>query len=135
MFQADLFNSVAMPLGLVKIHDGTLKKLQANIKGNQRRAGGDVLVLYNDLKLDMLEKQNGGLDKKDVTTFFANAFVLKKDNPKAGTETRHVTATFDRIPEAGFFALVWKTILTGTLKTIGAPTKIASKTSNGPVPK
>jgi len=58
----------------------------------------------------------------------ANAFVLKKDNPKEGEEIRKVQAAFKRIPEGGFFMLVWKTIMTGTLKTIGAPTRIANKT-------
>lgn len=131
-FGGDLINSFSMPLGLVKIEDGTLQKLQASIRGNQWQASGNVLVLYNDLKLDLMEKDQGktALDKKDVTSFLANTFVLKKDNPKEGRAPRRESASFTRIPEGGFFLLVWKTILAGALKTIGAPVKIASKTAN-----
>ena len=129
-FQGSLVNSFSVPLGLVKVEEGTLQKIQAHIKGDQWQASGDVLLLYKDLKLDLLEKQKFGLDKKDVTTILANAFVLKKDNPHAGKEPRQESALFKRMPEAGFFALVWKTLLTGALKTVGAPTKLASKTSN-----
>jgi len=80
----------------------------------------------------LLEKDRGEkeLDKKGVTTLFANMFVLKKDNPKKGEELQKEQATFKRIPEGGFFMLVWKTILTGALKTVGAPPKIANKTVN-----
>jgi hypothetical protein len=67
------------------------------------------------------------LDKKDVTSFVANLFVLKKDNPKEGEAPRTAQAQFNRDPNGGFMMLVWKTILVGVLKTIGAPEKIAYK--------
>ncbi|TMI62042.1 MAG: hypothetical protein E6H07_17415 [Bacteroidetes bacterium] len=129
-FDGTMINSFAMPMGMVKIEKGELQKLDANIQGDQLQASGDITVLYKDLKLFPLEKDKGEkeLDKKGVTSLVANAFVLKKDNPKEGEEIRKVQAAFKRIPEGGFFMLVWKTIMTGTLKTIGAPTRIANKT-------
>lgn len=128
-FDATLLNSFAMPLGMMKVEKGELQKLQANIHGNELGAGGDVMVLYKDLKLALLEKDKGKsvLDKKDVTSFIANLFVLKKDNPKEGKTPRKEQAAFKRDPEGGFMMLVWKTILVGVLKTIGAPEKIAYK--------
>jgi hypothetical protein len=120
-----------MPLGMTKIKSGVIQKVEAKIKGDQWQANGNILILYKDLNLSLLEKDKGkaALDKKDVTSFIANAFVLKKNNPKKGEEPRKETAEFKRIPEGGFFMLVWKTILAGALKTIGAPVKLASKTS------
>src|SRR5215216_5496564 len=131
-FEGSLINSFSMPMGMVKIEEGLLQKLHANLQGSELKASGDITVLYKDLKLHLLEKDKGEkqLDKKGFTTFFANALVLKKDNPKEGAEPRKVQAEFKRIPEGGFFMLVWKTIMTGALKTIGAPTKIANKTAN-----
>jgi len=128
-FDGTLLNSFAVPLGMMKLEKGELQKLQANIKGNELGAGGDVLVLYKDLKLSLLEKDKGksALDKKDVTSLLANLFVLKKDNPKDGKAPRVAQAQFKRDPEGGFMMLVWKTILVGVLKTIGAPEKIAYK--------
>lgn len=128
-FEGSLVNSFAMPLGLVKIDKGVVQKLVANLKGDQSGASGDVTLAYKDLKLVLLEKDKGEkkLDKKGVTTLFTNLFVLKKDNPKKGEELKKEQASFRRIPEGGFFMLVWKTILTGALKSVGAPTRIANK--------
>ena len=131
-FDGSLVNSFAMPLGLVKIDKGELQKIEASLKGDHLQASGDVTLAYNDLKLLLLEKDKGEkkLDKKGVTTLFANLFVLKKDNPKKGEELQKEQAEFKRIPEGGFFMLVWKTILTGVLKTVGAPPNIANKSVN-----
>ena len=128
-FGGETINSFAMPLGLVKIEKGTMQNLQANIKGNELGAGGEVVMQYKDLKLTLLEKDQGetALDKKGFTTFIANAFVLKKDNPEENKEPRKEAAEFKRDPTGGFFMLVWKTLLVGALRTIGAPTKIAYK--------
>jgi len=128
-FDGTLLNSFTMPLGMMKLEKGELQKLQASIKGNEMGASGEVLVLYKDMKLSLLEKDKGksALDKKDVTSFIANLFVLKKDNPKEGKAPRVEQAQFKRDPEGGFMMLVWKTILVGVLKTIGAPEKIAYK--------
>jgi len=128
-FEAKLLNEFAEPLGLMKINNGNLQKLTASIRGDQYKTNGNVTVLYKDLKLDLLEKDKGkkALDKKDVTSFFANLFVIKNDNPKGKKPPRQETASFQRDPQGGFIMLVWKTILVGVLKTIGAPEKLAYK--------
>lgn len=130
-YDGRLLNPIAVPLGMMKVEKAELKKLTATIKGNEHGAGGAVEVLYNDLKLSLLEKDKGkaSLDKKDVTSFLANLVVLKKDNPKDGKAPRQEQAQFRRDPTGGFMMLVWKTVLVGVLKTIGAPEKLAYKKS------
>lgn len=132
-FEGNIINPFTVPLGMMKIEKGSLQKLQATLKGNQTKASGNVLLLYKDLKIHVMEKDAGkkALDKKDVTTFLANLFVIKNDNPKEGKEPRRETASFQRDPNGGFFMLVWKTILVGALKTIGAPEKMAYKKPTG----
>ncbi len=132
-FQGSLINPFAIPVGMVKIERGALQQLKASIKGDERQASGDVSILYQDLKLVLLEKDKGQaeLDRKGVTSFFANAFILKKDNPKKGDAVRTAQVNFERIEEGGFFMLIWKVIMTGALKTVGAPTKIARKKMGG----
>jgi hypothetical protein len=129
-FDASLINSFAMPMGLMKMEKGTLQSAEASMAGDQWKATGNVFIPYQDLKLSLLEKDKGekALDKKGVTTFLANLFVLKKNNPQEGKDARREQASFTRIPEGGFFMLVWKTLLVGALKTIGAPEKLAYKT-------
>jgi hypothetical protein len=127
-----LLNSFSIPMGLIKLERGTLQSAEASLQGNERQASGTVLIRYSDLKLALLEKDNPqkAPDKKDITSLLANLVLLKKDNPKGDAPPRTETAAFTRNPEGGFFMLVWKTILVGALKTIGAPTKIASKTAS-----
>ncbi len=128
-FEGSLLNSFAMPMGMMKVEKGTIQKLHANIKGDESGASGNVLLLYQDLKLSLLEKDQDkrALDKKDVTSLFANLIVLKEDNPKKGKEPRSEAAEFKHDPTGGFMMLVWKTVLVGVLKTVGAPEKMASK--------
>lgn len=128
-FQATLMNSFTMPLGMLKVEDGTLQNLNAAITGNQWKADANVTVLYNDLKIALLEKEQDqkALDKKNVTSLLANLFVIKNDNPKKGQQPRRESGSFQRDPNGGFFMLIWKTMLVGVLKTIGAPAKLATK--------
>lgn len=128
-FDGHLVNSFAAPLGMVRMDKGILDGAEATISGDENKASGNVAILYHDLKLSLLEKDKGKkkLDKKDVTSLLANILVIKNDNPKKGSEPRREQAEFTRNPTGGFFMLVWKTILVGALKTIGAPTKYASQ--------
>lgn len=128
--EGSLLNSFTEPMGLMKIEKGTLHNAEATISGDERKASGEVFIPYSDLKLSLLEKDKGKavLDKKDVTSFLANWFVIKNNNPPTGKGSRREQTEFTRIAEGGFFMLVWKTFLVGALRTIGAPEKIAYKT-------
>jgi hypothetical protein len=120
-------NPVAEPLGLFKVKRGELKQLTAHINGNNYKASGEVLMLYNNLHITPLKKdaQNPAeLKKKSVTSFIANTFLLKNENPSKEGQVRKEKASFNR-RSGTFFNLIWKTILVGILKTIGAPEKLA----------
>ena len=128
-FNGESVNSIAVPLGLVKIDKGTVQGTKVSIKGDEDAAAGNVSLLYNDLKLSLYEKESdeSGLDKKGLIGLLANALVIKDNNPKKGEAPRKPNADFKRDPQAGFFNLVWKTALVGILKTIGANPKLAAK--------
>jgi hypothetical protein len=128
-FNGEMVNSFAEPLGLVRVAKGRLHKVEVKVNGDETKAASDVLVLYNDLKISLLENDSGKktLDKKDVTTLFANLFVIKDDNPKGSKEPRKEQGEFIRNRNAGFLNLIWKAALVGILKTIGAPEKLAYK--------
>jgi hypothetical protein len=113
-------------MGLFMVKKGRLKELTAYITGDNNKASGDVLMLYDDLHITPMKKdpQNNELKKKSVTSFIANTFVLKDENPSKDGQVRKETASFTR-KSGTFFNLIWKTIFVGILKTIGAPEKLA----------
>jgi hypothetical protein len=125
-FDGTLVNSVSEPMGLFMVKKGRLKELTAYITGDNNKASGDVLMLYDDLHITPMKKdpQNNELKKKLVTSFIANTFVLKDENPSKDGQVRKETASFTR-KSGTFFNLIWKTIFVGILKTIGAPEKLA----------
>ena len=83
---------------------------------------------YKDLKVSLYEKENDekGLDKRGVLGLFANAFVIKNDNPQKNEALRVSQVEFLPNPNPGFSNLVWKTTLKGVLKTIGVNPKRAN---------
>jgi len=114
-------------LGLFRIKKGELKSLVAHIRGNNYTSSGDVLMLYNDLHITPMKKDvenPGALKKKTVTSFIANTFVLKDENPSKDGSLRKANASFTR-KSGTFFNMIWKTTFIGILKTIGAPEKLA----------
>lgn len=128
-FAGDMLNSFAQPLGMTKIEKGNIEKTIVHIKGDQWNANGEVQLLYNDLKIDLMEKDKGdnGMNKKHITSFLANSFIIKNENPKKEQPVRTESASFKRDPNGGFFMLLWKTMLVGILKTIGVPEKYATQ--------
>jgi hypothetical protein len=126
-FNGPIVNSIAEPLGAFKIKRGELKELTASINGDNYKASGEVLMLYNDLHVTPLKQdpQNPGeLKKKSVTSFIANTFVLKDENPSKDGQVRKEKVEFNR-KSGTFFNMIWKTTFIGILKTIGAPEKLA----------
>jgi len=128
-FNGPMVNPIAEPLGLFTVKRGELKELHSQVQGDNQQATGNVTILYENLHLTPLKKdpQNSGeLKKKSVTSLIANTFVLKDENPSKDGEVRRADASFTR-NSGTFFNLIWKTTLVGILKTIGAPTKLASQ--------
>ena len=124
-----IINSFAPSLGVFKIKAGILNKGTALVTGDNYKALGTGSLLYNDLKLTALKKddsQPGGLKKKTVTSFLANAFLIKNDNPSKG-KTRKLMVNYERRSHSGFFNFIWKTILHGIFQIIGLPEKLADK--------
>jgi hypothetical protein len=127
-FDGSLIKPISEPLGLFRLKSGNVQSITAHQEGDQAGATGKTLILYKDLKITPLEKGKGdddSLNKKHVTALVANAFIIKNDNPTGKEAARNPVTSFTRDPHGSFFNLIWKTLLTGILKTTGAPEKLA----------
>ncbi|MGZ3838667.1 MAG: hypothetical protein ACXVBI_08865 [Flavisolibacter sp.] len=127
-FPDTAINSVTTPLGLFRMKEGMVDSIQVQEAGNETGATGKVLLLYRDLKIVPLEKDKhtpGGLNPRHFSGFVANEFILKHENPRPGETPREGAAAFTRDPRGSFMNLFWKTALTGILRTVGAPQRLA----------
>jgi hypothetical protein len=123
-----LLNYLSEPLAMVHLKSGNVKQVATRIKGDNRTAHADFQLLYDDLYIVPLEKdadKKSGLDKKGVTGFLANLLKIKSSNPTKGNDPRNFQYAVGRQHYPGFFTHLWKTMLYGIVKTIGAPERMA----------
>jgi len=124
----DQLEKMANRLGLFSIKSINIKRLQAHVDGTDMVGKGTVLLLYNDLKIMPLKKDGNsksGMKQRNLQGFIINSFVLKDKNPFGNEKPRNPTAQFARETDKSFFNLIWKTILVGILKTVGANPALA----------
>jgi hypothetical protein len=127
-----LLNPATRPFAMVKITSGKLKSFDFNIRGNSKVSKGRVIILYNDLKVNLLKADipNQKLKKKLVETLFANIFILKHNNPdNKGEIPRSFNVTYVRPINSPFFKTAWKTLLTGLKPAVGMDEKTQKATT------
>ncbi len=115
-------NRRVIPLSMVKITSGTLKKLSFNIHGSSSGTNAQITMLYNDLKIGLLrrDEDDGKLKKKGLMSILANHLVIERNNPDdSGKTPRSAAIRFVRPPDYPFFKLVWKTLFAGIKECTG----------------
>jgi hypothetical protein len=124
-------NPATMPLAMVKITDGTLKQFSFDIKSNSHTAGGQLELLYNNLKIKVLKPDSTyGFKNKLFASLYANIFIIKHDNPdKPGDAPRTFHITYVRPDSVTFFGSIWKTLLSGIKPSAGVDKKTEEATA------
>lgn len=118
--EATELNPLTEPMGPATIKKGKINSLDFDLEGHDYGMDGTVRMLYEDLKVALLEKDKGAkeLDKKFLTSLVAN-MVIKNDNPNNNEEPRVSQVHFDRDTNRSIFHLLWKTIFKGVRETVG----------------
>ena len=113
-------NPIIERTGLTKIIKGRINGVEFNLQGHDYGIDGRVKLLYDDLKIAMLEKDKGTteLDKKSLASFISN-IIVKNSNPKKNDDVRVVQVHIDRNVNSSFFNFSWKAIFKGVKETVG----------------
>ncbi|MEO6894442.1 MAG: hypothetical protein ABI136_05350 [Ginsengibacter sp.] len=121
-FDASVLNKVSIPMALVKIRSGKIQSLDFHFKGNNSQASGSFLMNYEDMKIDVLKRDDDTkkIKKRGLLSFAANLLVENKNSGKS------VKAEYDRDIYKSFFNLVWKTLFAGMKETLGVPQSIGN---------
>ncbi|RKR85638.1 uncharacterized protein DUF748 [Mucilaginibacter gracilis] len=113
-------NPVAAPLGMVKIASGKLRSLDFNINADKAQARGNVIALYNDLKISVLKKDNENkLKKMGIVSLLANVMVIKRNNPSYGEPARLFKVNYVRKKNQSIFTYMWKSLFLGLKSNVG----------------
>ncbi len=115
-FDGKKLNPVIEPLGMGSVKNGNIKSYTFNIQGNDYKGVGDAVLLYNNLKINLLKSKDDAIKNKSVTSFIAN-IIIKDQNP-SNNKTRTAKINFDRIMTKSFFNLVWKSLFDGAKKSL-----------------
>lgn len=114
-------NPLSKALGLVEIEEGTIQKVDFEVKANAAGSTGIMHMYYRGLKVALLKEGEEGapVKKKGLLSFLANTLIVKDANPEKGEELRTGKISFERPRGASFFNLLWKSVFVGMRETVG----------------
>jgi hypothetical protein len=119
-------NDITRPLSKLEISSLEMNKMNFTLQCDGKRAAGDFLFLYDDLKLKILAVgEDGTLDSKGLISFIVNKALLYPANPAEGEQPRRVKVSVKRDTHRSFFNLLWTCVRTGALLTAGRNDRIA----------
>lgn len=120
-FDMKILNPLSKSLGLVAIESGLVKRADFDVQANIRQSKGKVSFQYSNLKVNLLKEGETKEDpkKKGLLSLLANSVLIKNDNPSKGELLRSATINFERVPQASFFNLMWKSVFTGIREIVG----------------
>jgi hypothetical protein len=118
---APVFNELTRPMGLAAIEKGKINRLDFNLTGGDTEIRGTVLLLYNDLKVTLLKKdeEHNELKKKKLASLLANVMIIDENPKKNKTPRTAIITRFPRDIQKSFFNLLWKSIFAGVKQTVG----------------
>lgn len=121
---ATVLNQLSKPMAMVEVSSGKVNSLSFNLNGNDNRTKGIVRLLYNDLKIKVLKKDDDGdIKTKKVLSLMANLMV-KNANPAKNNQVRIVSVSHPRDIYRSLFNFIWKSIFEGVQKTVGIDGKL-----------
>ena len=97
-------------MALAEVENGKISKLQYHLDATNTSARGKLLLIYDDLSLKLLKKDDdkNKYKTKLLPTIAAGA-VVKNSNPKNG-KTRMGTIQYNRDIHRSIFNLMWKSL-------------------------
>lgn len=118
--EAYQLTETAKALALAEINDLHLDWLKISLQGDERQAGGDFSMQYQNLKLGLqkIDTVTYSLNDRPLLSMLANELILFPANPMPGDTLRKVAVFQQRDTTRSFFNLIWKNIFQGIGYTI-----------------
>jgi hypothetical protein len=117
-FDGPVVNKVTEPMGPARVESGNIQKVKFDFIGSDYNMDGNLFLLYDNLKVSLLNEKDDKLKKKGLQSALANMFI-KNANPMKGKEVRITPVHYERDKTRSVFSMIWKSIFTGVKNNIG----------------
>ncbi len=119
-FDFRALNPIFEPFMHVSIKSGTIASMNFSMVLNDQKSNGKMQLIYDKLKVvKLVEKHNNrGDEERELISFFANTFLIKKSNPSGKRPAREGIIQFDRHKDKSVLNYWWKSLFTGIKSTI-----------------
>ncbi|MEX2513892.1 MAG: hypothetical protein WD398_13385 [Cyclobacteriaceae bacterium] len=118
-------NPMIEPATRVALKNGTLNDLFFNISANDIEGTGQVIAKYQDLEIEILDKnyQNNQNILRKIGAFLANKIVIPSFNPTKEGELKKGEVYFQREKHKFIFNYWWELVLSGLKSTVTGDTE------------
>ncbi|NOX47997.1 MAG: hypothetical protein GXO89_13570 [Chlorobi bacterium] len=116
------FNSMTQNLFGITIRRGYGDLEIPLISANNSHSLGELTFKYKKFKLAMYNRKKARMNRgiaSPLIDFMMNGVLLKSNNPKFLGKTRVGEVYFERDDEKSIFNYIWKSVMSGTLSTMG----------------
>lgn len=113
-------NTITEPNANIKIHSGTIQKMDFSARFNKNDSEGNMNLYYNDLDFSIFKEdsKSGEKHKRKLLSLVAKSFIIADANPDKKGEFHKADMAFERNKNKGLFVYIWKTILSGFRDTV-----------------
>jgi hypothetical protein len=125
--EASELNPILEKSASITIVSGKINAMNFSFSANNTKATGNLKLLYEGLKFEMMDKQTGETTalKEQVKSLIAN-IILIESNPMPVEEVRPGIIEYERDPERFLFGYFFRSLLSG-IKTTVTKTKSSKK--------
>lgn len=118
-------NPMVEPATKVTLKQGRVNSLFFNISADDIEGTGEVIVRYEDLEIEILDK-DFGYDQnifQKIGSFLANKLIIKSQNPDKRGDLKNGEVYFLRDQHKFIFNYWWKLVLSGMKSTLTGDTE------------
>lgn len=116
-------NPAVEKLAFVKIKSGSLRRMNFTISANPVSSKTYMKFLYDDLEIQLLNKQTGTTENQGLASTVVNALIIEKSNPVYDVPPRIANVSYTRDRTRSIFNFLWKSLFTALKPSVGVSTK------------
>ncbi len=121
-----IFNSLIEKAAFVTVEEGNLNRFDFEMALNDKEAKGQLFFGYDNLKVALIEYNQGEIKKAGLASLMLNSLVINSKNPR-GKILNPEVIDYRRDPRRSVINYWWKAVFDGAKKALGIKKKDRGK--------